>query len=289
VSCAFARERDDDLDPTIEALSRHGREGVVVFWDDPEADWSSFEAAVIRSPWDYHFRYTEFLGWLDHVSGQTRVLNDPGMLRWNTDKSYLAELAAVGVPVIPTVLLAPDRAVLAEELPRMLGEIGDDLVVKPTVSAGSNNTHRRVGDPGAAAADVRALHELGKTAMVQPYQHRIDTEGEIGLVFFDGRFSHAFRKAPLLVGDAARNHLFAEEIITSHDASDELVAFGETVVAAVTERFGEPPLYARVDTVPGDDETLLIELEATEPSLFLHTSDGAADRFAAAVCARARG
>ena len=140
------------------------------------------------------------------------------------------------------------------------------------------------------AADVRALHEMGKTAMVQPYQARIEAEGEIGLLFFDGVFSHAFRKAPLLAGDAARNHLFAEEIITSHDATDELVAFGARVVDAVAERFGGAPLYARVDTVPGDDgETLLIELEATEPSLFLRTSEGAADRFAAAVVARVHG
>lgn len=261
-----------------------------MYWDDPDADWSSFAAAVVRSPWDYHFRYDEFLGWLDRASRATRVLNDPALLRWNSDKTYLAELAGAGIPVIPTVLLAPDRTVLADELPRLLAEMGDDLVVKPTVSAGSNNTHRRVGQPEVAAADVRALHGLGKTAMVQPYQSRIDAEGEIGLLFFDGVFSHAFRKAPLLVGDTARNHLFAEEIITAHDAGADLVAFGDRVVNAVGERFGAVPLYARVDTVPGDDgETLLIELEATEPSLFLHVSDGAADRFAAAVLARVQG
>jgi hypothetical protein len=289
VSCAAARHRDDDLDPIIEALSRHGREGVVVFWDDPDVDWSGFAVAVVRSPWDYHQRHDEFLAWVDRAAAETVLLNSAALLRWNTDKSYLAELAAVGVPVIPTVLLSRGQVGVESELPRMLAEIGRDLVVKPTVSAGSNNTHRRIGDSEAAADDVRALHGLGKVAMVQPYQHRIDTEGEIGLVFFDGRFSHAFRKAPLLAGEGRDNGLFVEEKITAHGASADLVAFGESVVAAVTERFGEPPLYARVDTVPGDDETLLIELEAAEPSLFLHTSDGAADRFAAAVLSRTRG
>ena len=259
-------------------------------WDDPDVDWATYDLAVVRSPWDYHQRYDDFLAWVDRAADATVLLNRAEILRWNSDKTYLAELAGAGVPVIPTVLLAPGQVAVADELPRMLTEIGDDLVVKPTVSAGSNNTHRRIGDSDAAAADVRALHEMGKTAMVQPYQARIDADGEIGLLFFDGVFSHAFRKAPLLAGDAARNHLFAEEIITSHDADADLVAFGARVVRAVVDRFGETPLYARVDTVPGDDgETLLIELEATEPSLFLHVSDGAADRFAAAVLARAQG
>jgi hypothetical protein len=46
-----------------------------------------------------------------------------------------------------------------------------------------------------------------------------------------------------------------------------------------------PMLYARIDTAPGPDgQPLLLELEATEPFLFLeHAPADAADRFVSAV------
>ena len=59
------------------------------------------------------------------------------------------------------------------------------------------------------------------------------------------------------------------------------------MLAWVRERTGEVPLYARVDLVPGDDGApQVIEVELTEPSLFLTTDDGAAARFAAAIRTR---
>jgi hypothetical protein len=53
----------------------------------------------------------------------------------------------------------------------------------------------------------------------------------------------------------------------------------------VTERFGLP-LYARVDLLPTADGPIIIELEMTEPSLYVSLGDGAADRFARAVLSR---
>ena len=46
-------------------------------------------------------------------------------------------------------------------------------------------------------------------------------------------------------------------------------------------------LYARVDLIPGPDgEPLLVELELTEPSLFLGWAAGAASRLADAILNR---
>ena len=46
-------------------------------------------------------------------------------------------------------------------------------------------------------------------------------------------------------------------------------------------------LYARIDMIPGlDGEPLLVELELTEPSLFLGTAPGAADRLSTAIAQR---
>lgn len=283
VSCAYARDRDEDLPVVAEALRRRGCSVTIAYWDDAAVDWSRFAAAVVRSPWDYWLRYEEFLGWVGRVSAATTLLNSAEMLRWNTDKRYLGEMAEAGVPVIPTVYVADETSVGDESL-------AGDVVVKPTVSAGSNDTTRHRNDPSAAREAVRAVIGLGKTAMVQPYQSAVDTAGETGLLYFNGEYSHAFCKAALLTGDVARNHLYAEEMITPREATPEQRALGDRVMTHVTGRFGEAPLYARVDTLPGaDGSTVLIELEMSEPSLFLFTSEGADDRFAAAVLARVQG
>jgi len=48
-------------------------------------------------------------------------------------------------------------------------------------------------------------------------------------------------------------------------------------------------LYARVDVIPGPDgEPVLVELELTEPSVFMEYAPSAAERFADAIAARAR-
>jgi len=283
VSCAYAKDRDEDLPVVADALRRAGRAVTIAHWDDASVDWSRYEAAIVRSPWDYWMRYDEFLAWVARASAATLLLNSAEMLRWNTDKRYLGEMAMAGVPVIPTAYVDDDSSV-ADEI------LGGDIVVKPTVSAGSNDTTRHRNDPGAARGAVRAVLALGKTAMVQPYQAAVDSDGETGLLYFDGEFSHAFCKAALLTGEVARNNLFAEEMITPRTATAAQRALGDKVMTWVTERFGEAPLYARVDMLPGPDGSpVLIELEMSEPSLFLFTSEGSEDRFAAAVLSRLQG
>jgi hypothetical protein len=47
------------------SLSRLGIEPGACVWSDPSIDWSSFDAVLIRTTWDYFQRYEEFLSWLD--------------------------------------------------------------------------------------------------------------------------------------------------------------------------------------------------------------------------------
>lgn len=280
VSSAEAREHDGDLPLIIRALGDRGVVAEIIDWDDAAADWQRFAAAVVRSPWDYHRRYGEFMAWVDRVSGLTALLNEADVIRWNTDKTYIAELADAGVPVIPTTFVRT-----AEELGRT--PLEGDIVVKPTVSAGSNNTERH-SDPGAARAHIGSLLAAGMTAMVQPYQRFIDDNGETGLVYFDGVFSHAFRKGAILAtGDNVKNGLFAVEDIGPRKATDQELELGEAVMAAVRARLGRDPLYARVDVVRGSAGVpVLMELELTEPSLYLDMDTNAATRFASALVAR---
>ncbi|MSO59542.1 MAG: hypothetical protein EXQ63_04375 [Ilumatobacteraceae bacterium] len=278
VSCAEALELDTDLGLLVQAFTDIGQRVQIVQWDDPNQDWERFDITIVRSPWDYHERYQEFLDWINRVNLLTLLLNPADVLRWNTDKRYLAELIDAGMAVIPTTFLTTqdDVAMLTYD---------DDLVLKPTVSAGSNNTHRFVGDAVAARMCASELVAQGHVVMVQPYQHNIDLMGETGLVYFGGQFSHAFCKGAVL-GTQPRiaNSLFVQEEISGTTAQADELALGLIVLEYVTSKFGSTPLYARVDIVrSADGAPALMEVELTEPSFFLHISNGSANRFAQAA------
>jgi hypothetical protein len=273
VTSADARNVDPDLPLLLAAAERAGVEAQVDVWDDPEVDWLCFDAIVIRSCWDYTARLQEFLAWAASVP---HLHNGFGVLRWNTDKTYLRELAAAGVPVIETRWDVTDR----DELPD-----ATEWVVKPTVSAGSKDT-ARWGDPAEVHAHSAQLLAAGRSSMTQPYVASVDDEGETALLFFGGRFSHAIGKGPLLErGEGVRDDRDGREQITERTPTEVQHDVAARAVQAVQAAVGQVPLYVRVDLVTAaDGSPLLIELEAAEPSLFLPQADEAAsDRFLAAL------
>ena len=255
----------------LEPLARLGVDAEAVRWDDEVVDWAAYDLVVVRSTWDYTLRHEDFLAWAASVP---RLANPAAVLAWNTDKRYLAELTAAGVPVVPTAFVAPGEAY---EVP------GHEHVVKPTVSAGARDT-RRFAAGEDSTGHARGLLEAGRTVMVQPYQQAVDAAGETALLFFLGEHSHAARKAPVLVPTLSNPH---DVEIAPREASPAELEVARAALAAVPH--DGPLLYARVDVVPGPDGApLLMELEVTEPSLFLTQSPGAADRFAAAVARAVR-
>jgi hypothetical protein len=266
-TCAELPALDEDEQLVLEPLRARGIEAEPAVWDAEAVDWSAYDLTVVRSAWDYAARRDRFLAWAESVP---RLLNGPDVLRWNTDKRYLAELEAAGLPVVPTRFAEP-----GEEVPAP----GGDFVVKPAVSAGARDTRRfRAGEDPAEL--VEAIHSSGRTAMVQPYLAEVDEQGETGVVFIGGAFSHAFRKGPLLAHRAAPvEGLFAAEHISAREPSPGELELAEAVCDWAQQRFGDL-LYARVDIVPPG---LVLELEVTEPSLFLAQGEGAAERFAAAI------
>lgn len=241
-------------------------------WDDPAVDWGAFDLVVLRSPWDYVERRDAFVAWCESIG--ERLHNPPQVVRWNTDKRYLGELDAAGLPVVPTTFLEPGTPVVLPDGP---------CVVKPAISAGSRDTARH-DDIRSASEHAQRLLDEDRVVMVQPYVAEVDADGETALLYFDGRFSHAIRKAALLAdGEAAVEGLFAPENITPRRPRPEERAVGDHVVAEVERRFGRL-LYTRVDLIGADP--MVLELELTEPSLFFGHADGAAERYAAAIRAR---
>jgi len=269
---------DDDLEPLRIACADVGIVASIVAWDDMTVSWARFDAALLRSPWDYVDRLPEFLAWCDQTAKRTALWNPPEVVRWNTDKRYLGELAARGLPVIESHFLAPG------DDPARLPDL-EEFVVKPTVGAGSRDAQRylRVDRPEAIAHATRLLDQ-GRHVLVQPYLKAVDEQGETALLFFEGRFSHAIRKAPLLKrGEDPTSALFKAESIAPRQPSAAERDVAERMLAALPFA---ALAYARVDLLPSDAGPQLLELELTEPSVFLPYGDGAAARFAAVLLAR---
>lgn len=316
VTAAAARALDEDLAPLEAALRELGADVALVDWDDVNADWSRFDLALLRSPWDYMHRLPEFLAWAGRASAQTALHNPLPVIRWNTDKHYLRDLEKSGVAIVPSVFVEPGEdaraavdaflesgplsrpaATLSHEgrgekieaaapTPASEGRKIVEFVVKPAIGAGSRDAQRyHRGDRETAIAHVRRLIDAGRSVLLQPYLDRVDEHGETALVFFDGKFSHAIRKGPLLKrGEGPTRALFAAEHITPREPRPAERALAERALAAMP--FGTL-LYARVDLIQhADGSPRLLELELTEPSLFFAQAPGSAARFAKTVLAR---
>lgn len=212
------------------------------------------------------------MAWCESIG--ERLHNPAAVVRWNTDKRYLAELSAAGISVVPTTFLEPGAPMVPPDGP---------CVVKPAISAGSRDTARH-DRPREAVEHAERLLADGRVVMVQPYIAEVDEDGETALMYFDGEFSHAIRKGPLLTGGAADvQGMFAPENITPRAPRPEERAVADAVVVEVERRFGRL-LYVRVDVIGTDP--MVLELELTEPSLFFLHAEGAAERCAAAIRAR---
>lgn len=287
VTAAAARDQDEDLPPLLDALRELGVEPDVVNWDDPALDWSRFEVAVLRSTWDYSMRVAEFLAWADRVSQRTRLLNPPDVVRWNTDKHYLATLAASGVPIVPSAFIEPGAAARAALEAFLAGHDSAEFVVKPAIGAGSRDAQRYGREERAGAlAHAQRLLDAHRSVLLQPYLAHVDEHGETALIWFDGAFSHAIRKGPLLRrGEGPTRALFAAEHITPRSPSAAELEVAARTLAAMP--FAPPLLYARVDLIHDAAGPRVLELELTEPSLFFAHAPGSARRFAEALLRRA--
>ncbi|MCW2672396.1 MAG: hypothetical protein JWP14_985 [Frankiales bacterium] len=265
-TCSRLPELDDDGPELLAALAAEGIDVDVCVWDDPAVDWDRYDLTVIRTTWDYWDRHDDFLAWTRRVP---RLANGAGVVAWNTNKTYLRRLAEAGVPVIATTWLEPGEPFTAPAHP---------FVVKPSVSAGARDTAAYEAGDDAAAGHVARLHAAGKTVMVQPYVEAVDEAGETSVLVFDGRVSHGARKSAVLRKGAGVPEVGSWSM-TAREPSAEEVALAERVVAVV-RGWGDELLYARADILPGP---VIVELEVTEPSLFLQHAPGSAKRYAQAV------
>lgn len=267
---------DDRL--LLAPLAERGIQAEPEIWDDPAVNWSSYQAIVLRSTWDYHLKPEKFLRWIDAlVAARAPLWNPPELIRWNTNKAYLRDLDAEGLAIVPTIWPeAGGPAPLREKLQ----EFGwHKAVVKPRISATAYRTQLVTIDNADSAQPILDELSAGAGVMVQKFMDSIIDEGEWSLMFFDRVFSHAILKTPK-PGDFRVQNDFG--------GSDRLAEPPGHVLRSATQvlQAVEPTLYARVDGVVEDSTFYLMELELIEPALFLSSHPAAPRKFAEAIARR---
>ena len=242
-------------------------------WNDPAADWSGFDAVVLRSNWDYHLDPRGFLGWLDRLErAGARIWNPPALVRWNLTKGYLLELARAGVPTVPTVVLEnPGRAGLQA---LMAERRWDRVVMKPLIGASAHETRLVTGETLDEAAAAHRSGALGRAAVIQPFVEEIRTAGEWSVIFIDGEPTHAVRKRPAAGDFRVQPRLGGTVEVAAPPAAVQAAARRALTALPVA------PLYARLDGVETARGFLVMEVEVNEPGLFFPHAPTAAARFA---------
>lgn len=276
LTCRAMPEPDPDQDLLMTALATGGIRAELVPWDDdPDRDWGQYSLAVIRSTWNYIDHLADFNSFVDALADQTRLFNPAPVIRWNTHKGYLRDLAERGVPVVPTAWI--DRGSSTTLAQVMDDNVWSDVVAKPVVGAGSYLTER-IRDPESEAAAAfwgRLVDE--REAMVQPYMASVEEYGERSIMWIDGELTHAVRKSPRLGDDP-------ESVSRALPIAEEERSLALEIMADIPHEL----LYARIDLIRDDhDRPVLAELELVEPSLFLRQDPDALERLVQGIAARA--
>lgn len=255
-----------------ETLQQRGIQVQGVVWNDPAADWASYDAIVLRSCWDYAYCPSQFVSWLDRLEALgVCVLNPLPIIRWNHDKHYLRDLQERGVPIAPTFWCERNSR---PRVSKVLADRGwPKAVVKPTISGTAMLTWiAETGDRDHHDAQLAQLLTQ-RDMMIQEYMPEIE-QGEWSLAFFGGEYSHAAVKRAK-AGDF--------RVQDEHGGSwsrAQPTAQVRSEAARILHCVSEDLLYARVDGILRGGQFVLMELELIEPMLYFGENTAAAEMFA---------
>lgn len=267
--------KDDRL--AIPFLKKHGYSVSPLVWDHI-SDVSQFDALIFRSCWNYHRKFTAFQIWLQELRQlKIPIFNSLNTIAWNLNKKHIIEFE--NTFAVPKTKLVERHASFS---PQNLEEIFDlwkvdQLVIKPAVSLNGHDTYLLNKSESVKIEKLILDLTQDRDLLIQEFIPEIRTKGEVSLVFFNKKFNHAVRKVP--AKNEFRVHSEYGGTRTSTITSPEATAYATALLKQIPDNL----LFARVDIVEAKKGPILIELELTDPTLYLATSDGAAKQFASAI------
>jgi glutathione synthase/RimK-type ligase-like ATP-grasp enzyme len=262
-SCQDLPDWEVDDWPLHHQLLRRGHAVSTPAWTDASVDWSRFDAVLIRTTWDYAHQREAFVAWADRVSDQTLLMNSPAMVRWNTDKRYLSDLASKGVRTLDTVWIERGQSIDVAECVR--GKGWTKGFIKPVFGATARETLRFSSDSrGFADAQAHMDRLIGEEPlMLQRYTSSVERLGERSAIVIAGCVSHA------VVKRAVPGDYRVQDDHGGTDAPTELTSVERDLVNDTLAALPFPCLYVRVDMLENEEGLpCVIECEAVEPSLF---------------------
>lgn len=265
---------EDNL--VLKALKNEGLNAIRLAWDDANFNWETTKTIIFRTTWDYFDRFEEFSIWLKKVSKLTQLLNSEAIIRWNIDKHYLKDLQAKNVTIAETFFIEKGNSKTLAQLHQELD--WKETVLKPCISGAARHTYK-------LNAQNLQQHEIifktliaEESLMLQPFQYNIVEKGEISLMVFNGKFTHAVLKKAK-AGDFRVQDDFGGSVHDYNPTTKEII-FAENAVNACIEL----PIYARVDIFEDNNGNIaLSELELIEPELWFRKKPEAAIVLAKAI------
>jgi glutathione synthase/RimK-type ligase-like ATP-grasp enzyme len=247
-----------------------------VVWNDPTVDWQQFDVLIFRTIWDYYLHAEAFNVWLDKIEKLgIKTFNTIDTIRRNHHKFYLKDLSKKGVKIVPTQFLARGSAL---DLSKVGTRGWKKAILKPAISAGSHETRLFEAKDIAEVADIYQEKLDNEDLLLQPFIKEIKTSGEVSLIFFNKKFSHAIVKKPVR-GDFRIQVQFGGQY-QAFEPDTALLEVANNIVHTFTDA---PLLYARVDGIVKNGQLQLMELELIEPDLYFDYAENAKKRYLEAL------
>lgn len=258
----------------FEPLADRGWLAEEISWRNRQVDWDQFDVAIIRSPWDYQQDPETFFEVLKEIDRSSAVLeNNLDLVEWNLDKTYLRELEEQGIEIVPSLWR---NSFDQREWNDFFTDLSaDEIIIKPTISAGAENTYRIFKDNGKQYIEQLASTFSNRSFIIQPFMPNIVREGEFSIFYFGDTYSHTILKTPKK--DDFRVQEEHGGRLKKVEPEEQLLAIGDQIL----ELIDPDPLYTRIDLVRTDSNTFaLMELELIEPSLYFNMDPESPERFA---------
>lgn len=278
-ACAFlTMDNLDDFESydhlLVEPFADLGWKTDFVSWRKENVDWNAYDAVIIRSPWDYQHDPEAFMTVLEKIDQSSAQLeNSLELVRQNINKTYLRDLQNRGIDIVPTLWR---ESYSSDMYHTFFDELQThEVVIKPVVSAGADNTFRLNGQTDTCIIDK--LHTIfdDRPFMVQPFMPNIVEEGEFSLFFFGDTYSHTILKTPKKEDFRVQEEHGGQ--LRKVNPEPQLLNHAHEILRTITP----PPLYTRIDSVRTEDDAFaLMELELIEPSLYFNMDPESPQLFA---------
>lgn len=257
----------------IEALNNLGLKTIKKDWNDSKFNWNSTKTAVFRSTWDYFDKFSIFQNWLSQVQNKCALINSYEQIKWNLDKHYLQDLKNWGLPIPKSVFINKMSGTKLKDIATNME--WNHIVVKPTISGAAKNTFQ-LKDQEIENFQTKWIHLTNKEDfIVQEFQKNIIKSGEVAVMLFGGKYSHAVLKKAKK-GDFRVQDDFGGTVETI-TPSKEIIDLAEKAI----KKLKPTPLYCRVDVIINNqNKAVIIELELIEPELWFRFKITAADKLA---------